>query len=166
LTHTGQVNQCNHGRICDQKGKKNAGVLSILTGKTILPIITTQAEAQEEANRLNVINQSVIGAKEGAVEAITKLVGSNITDAILCTVNGSNHKSINNFMLFDIMQVAIDGADRPLTNDVLEQLLKVINTPLIFARKSTSTWSSCNQTRHKWPRTTSSSAYRSSCSRF
>jgi hypothetical protein len=28
---------------------------------------------------LNVINQSVIGAKEGAIEAITKLVGSNIT---------------------------------------------------------------------------------------
>ncbi len=40
-------------------------------------------EAQEEANRLNVINQSVIGAKEGAVEAVLKLVGSVITKAIL-----------------------------------------------------------------------------------
>jgi hypothetical protein len=33
-----------------KKVKQNAKVLSILTGKTILPIITTQAEAQEEAD--------------------------------------------------------------------------------------------------------------------
>jgi hypothetical protein len=32
---------------------------------------------------LNVINQSVIGTKEGIVEAVMKLVGSDITDAIL-----------------------------------------------------------------------------------
>ncbi len=46
-----------------KKAKQNAKVLLILTGKTVLPIITTQAEAQEEANQLNVINQLVIGAK-------------------------------------------------------------------------------------------------------
>jgi hypothetical protein len=39
----------------------------------------------------------VIGAKEGVVEAITKLVGSNVTNAILQMANGSDHKSINNF---------------------------------------------------------------------
>jgi hypothetical protein len=115
--------------------KQNAKVLSILTGKIILPIITTQAEAKEEANQLNVINQSVIGAKEGAIEAITKLVGNNITDAILCTTNGSNHKSVNDFTLFDVMQVAINGADCPSTNGVLEQLLKVINHTFDFCKK-------------------------------
>ena len=61
---------------------------------------------------MNIINQSVIGAKEGVVEAITKLVSSDITNAILCTADGSNHKSVDDFMLFDIMQVAIDEADR------------------------------------------------------
>jgi hypothetical protein len=101
-----------------KKAKQNAKVLSILTGKTILPIITTRAEAQEEANQLKVINQLVIGAKKGTVEAITKLVGSNIADAILCTANGSNHKSVDDFTLFDVMQVAIKGTDRPSTNDV------------------------------------------------
>jgi hypothetical protein len=110
-----------------KKAKQNAKVLSILTGKTILPIITTQAEAQEEADQLNAINQSVIGAKEGTVEAIMKLVGSDITNATLCTADGSNHKIVNNFRLFNVMQVAINGANRPLTNDVLEQLLEVIN---------------------------------------
>ncbi len=118
-----------------KKAKQNAKVLSILTGKTILPINTTQADAQEEANQLSIINQSVIRAKEGAIEAITKLVGSNITNAILCTADGSNGKSIDDFTLFNIMQVAINGAHRPSTNDVLEQLLEVINHTFAFCEK-------------------------------
>jgi hypothetical protein len=118
-----------------KKAKQNAEIITILTGKTVLPIITTQAEAQEEADQLNIINQLVIGAKEGAIEAITKLVGSNITNAILCTADGSDHKSINNFTLFNIMQVAIDGDNHPLTNDVLEQLLKGINHTFDFCKK-------------------------------
>jgi hypothetical protein len=48
----------------------------------ITPTITSRLEAQEEADRLNVINQSVIGAKEGVVEAVIILVGSNITNAV------------------------------------------------------------------------------------
>jgi hypothetical protein len=60
--------------------KKQADALSTTTGKTFLPTITAQTEAQEEANRLNIINQSVIGAKEGVVEAVSKLAGSNITN--------------------------------------------------------------------------------------
>jgi hypothetical protein len=84
---------------------------------------------------LNVINQSVIGAKEDIVKALTKLVGSNITNAILQTADGSDHKSIDDFMLFDVMKVAIDGADRPSTNDVLEQVLKVINHTFNFCKK-------------------------------
>ena len=59
---------------------------------------------------MNIINQSVIGAKEGAVKAITKLVSSNIANAILRTADGSDHKSVDDFTLFDVMQVAIDGA--------------------------------------------------------
>jgi hypothetical protein len=118
-----------------KKAKQNAKVLLISTSKTVLPIITTQAEAREEANRLNIINQLVIGAKEGAVEAITKLVSSNITNAILRTADGSNHKRVDNFTLFNVMQVAIDGADRLSTNEVLEQLLEVINHTFNFCKK-------------------------------
>jgi hypothetical protein len=92
-------------------------------------------EAQEEADRLNVINKSVIGAKEGVVEAMTKLVGSNITDAVLQTADGSNHKSIDDYMLFAVMAAAIDGADQPSTTDVLEQLLEVINHTFDFQKK-------------------------------
>ena len=62
-----------------------------MTGKTVLPTITAQVEAQEEADRLNVINQAVISSKEVTADAITKLVGSDITNAILRTSDGSGH---------------------------------------------------------------------------
>jgi hypothetical protein len=84
---------------------------------------------------LSVINQSIIGAKGGVVEAVSKLVGSDITDAILRTVDGSDFKSIDDFRIYEVMKVAIDGADLPTTNDVLEQLLEVINHPFDFRKK-------------------------------
>jgi hypothetical protein len=115
--------------------KKWADELTTTTGKTILPTFTTQTEAQEEANHLNIINQLVIGAKEGIVEALTKLVGSDITNAILQTADGSDHKSINNSTLFNVMKVAIDGADRLSRNNVLEQVLEIINHTFNFFKK-------------------------------
>jgi len=115
--------------------KKQADDLSTTTGKTVLPTFNTRTEAQEEADRLNVINQSVIGAKEGVVEAVSKLVGNNITDTILRMPNGSDHKSIDDFTLYEVMKVAIERADRPNTNDVLEQLIEVINHPFDFHKK-------------------------------
>jgi hypothetical protein len=63
------------------------------------------------------------------------MVDSDITDAILRTFNGSDHKSIDDFTLYEVMKVAIDGADWPSTNDVLEQLLKVINHTFDFRKK-------------------------------
>jgi hypothetical protein len=100
-----------------KSAKKRADDLSTTTGKTILPTFTTRTEAQEEADRLNVINQSVIGAKEGVVEAVSKLVGSDITDAILRTADGSDFKSIDDYTLYEVMKVAIDGADRPIDHE-------------------------------------------------
>jgi len=141
--------------------KKRADELSTMTGKTILPTFNTQTEAQEEANQLNVINQSVISAKEGVVEAVSKLVGSDITDAILRTADGSDFKSIDDFTLYEVMKVAIDGADRPTTNVMLEQLIEVINHPFDF-RKKVSINMELMQTQHEWPRMESSSVSHSS----
>jgi hypothetical protein len=91
--------------------KTKADAASKAASTTIVPAITSRSEAQEEADHLNVINQSVIGAKEGVVKAVTKLVGSNITNAVLLTANDSNHKSNDNYMLFAVMAAAIDCAD-------------------------------------------------------
>jgi hypothetical protein len=94
-----------------KEAKNRADELTASTGKIVLPSITSRAEAHEEADQLKVINQLVISTKEGVVEAITKLVGSDVTDAILWTANGSDHKSINNFTLFEVMKLAIDGTN-------------------------------------------------------
>ncbi len=91
--------------------KARADMASKASSTIITPTITSRLEAQEEADHLNVINQSVIGAKEGVVKAVMKLVGRDITDAVLQTADGSNHKSIDNFTLFAVMAAAIDGAD-------------------------------------------------------
>jgi hypothetical protein len=77
----------------------------------------------------------VIGAKERVVKAITKLIGSNVINAILQTANGSDHKSINDFTLFEVMKSAINGANQPSTNNLLEQLLEVINHNIDFCKK-------------------------------
>ncbi len=69
------------------------------------------------------------------VKAITKLVGSDVTNAILRTADGSDHKSIDNFTLFEVMKSAINGANQPSTNNVLEQLLEVINHSFDFCKK-------------------------------
>jgi hypothetical protein len=97
--------------------------------------INSATTSSLEANQLNVINQLVIGAKERVVVAITKLVGSNITNAILRMANGSNHKSINEFTPYEVMKLAINGVGWPSTNNVLEQLLKVINHNFDFCKK-------------------------------
>jgi hypothetical protein len=111
---------------------------------------------------LNVINQSVIGAKEGVVEAVSKLVGSDITDAILRTADGSDFKSIDDYTLYEVMKVAIDGADRPTTNDVLEQLLEVINHPFDFRKKVSVNMELMQSNAARWPHTESSSESHSS----
>jgi hypothetical protein len=118
-----------------KEAKQRVDMLTKSTGKTVSPSITAQVEAQEEANQLNVINQSVIGTKKGVVEAITKLVGSDVTNAILRMADGSDHKSIDNFTLFEVMKSATDGANRPPMNDLLEQLLEVINHNFDFCKK-------------------------------
>ena len=40
------------------------------SGTTIAPAINSRSDAQDETDRLNLINQAVIGAKEGTAEAI------------------------------------------------------------------------------------------------
>jgi hypothetical protein len=116
--------------------KAKADAASKALSTTITPTITSRSEAQEKADHMNVINQSVIGPKEGVVKAVTKLVGSNITNAVLRTADGSNYKSIDDYTLFAVMAAAINGADRASTTNVLEQLLEVINYTFDFRKNS------------------------------
>jgi hypothetical protein len=52
--------------------------------------------------------------ERSVVQAVSKLVGSDITDAILSTADGSDFKSIDDYTLYEVMKVVIDGpTDRP-----------------------------------------------------
>ena len=61
----------------------------------------------------------MIGAKEGVVEAITTLVGTNITDSVLQTSDG-DFKSVDNYTLHKVLQAAFENPDRPPVADVLD----------------------------------------------
>ena len=56
---------------------------SVKTGTIVAPKFTLHADAQYEANQRNTINQAMIGAKEGVVEALTTFVGTDITGKVL-----------------------------------------------------------------------------------
>ena len=97
--------------------------------------ITTCSDAQEEANRINLLNQAVIGAKEGAAEAITNKVGSDITDTVLKTADGSDFKGVDVYQLEDLRNAVMQGADRPSTTDILEQFMGIIAFTFNFQKK-------------------------------
>ena len=104
------------------------------TGTTVALAFTLRLKAQEEANRCNVAAQAMIGAKEGVVEVIMALIGSNITDSVLRTSDG-NFKSVDDYTVHEVMQVAFKNADRPLMTDVLEQLIEVLHYTFDFRKK-------------------------------
>ena len=65
------------------ESKQEANNKAVHKDTVVTPKITLQSNAQEEANRRNIVNQALIGAKEGVMEALTIFVGTNITGAVL-----------------------------------------------------------------------------------
>jgi hypothetical protein len=114
--------------------KKEAEVESTATGTTVHRKITSRADAQEEAERLNTNNQALIGAKEGVVEALTTFVGTDITDTILRRADG-DFKGLDKYTLHELLKAAVDGADRPPATDILDQLLAVFNYAFDMCKK-------------------------------
>jgi hypothetical protein len=101
----------------------------------VLPTITVHAGAEDEADRINQIKQSVIGAKESATEVITDKVGSDITDAVLRTADGTDYQSIDDYELCELVTAAIQGANPPNTGDVLKQLAAILAFHFNFQKK-------------------------------
>jgi hypothetical protein len=123
------------------ESKQEADTKAAQKGTIVTPKITLQSDTQEEADRRNIINQALIGAKEGVVETLTKFVGTDITDAVLRRANG-DYTGLNKYTLQELLQAAIDGADRPPATDVLTQLLEVINFVFDFRKKISATMES------------------------
>lgn len=100
-----------------------------------VPVYNTRADAQDEADRRNYAIQATIGAKEGAVEAITNKVGSDITDSVLRNADGNDNKGVDEYTLYDVIQAAIQGAIRPNMSEILTQKVAVINYRFDFRKK-------------------------------
>ena len=77
----------------------------------------------------------MIAAKEGTAEAIKEKIGTDVTDAVLKTADGSDFKSIDDWQLEDILATLIQGAARPNTADVFNQLLVIIQFVFDFRKK-------------------------------
>ena len=104
-------------------------------GSPTPPLIITREDAEVEAARENLLTQAIMGAKEGITEAITALVGSDITDAILRSADGTDFKGVDEYTLAELFEAALEGADRPGATEVLDQLVEAITFPFDFRKK-------------------------------
>ena len=102
---------------------------------TIPPAIQTRADAMDAADRQNQLTQAVIGAKEGATEAITAKVGTRVTDAVLRTADGTDYKSVDEYELYELVNAVMQNADRPRIRDVHKLLLAAISFNFNFQQE-------------------------------
>jgi len=98
------------------------------------PDFATRAEAQDESDRINEATQAVIGAKEAIAKAITTKAGTRITDAILRTTDGQDHKSIDEFELHKLVSALMQGAERTAISEVREGIIDVLGTEFNLRR--------------------------------
>ena len=68
--------------------KRATEAATTLANATVEPEIKTNQDAQEESDRINMFRLAAIGSKEGVAAGIIKVVGTDITDAILRTTDG------------------------------------------------------------------------------
>ena len=109
-----------------RKSAEEAATASAAAGKEIPPAITTRADALDAVDRQNNLTQAVIGAKEGATEAITERVGARVTDAVLRNVDGQDFKSVDEYELVDVVAAVMQAAERPRIKNIREKLTDVI----------------------------------------
>jgi hypothetical protein len=101
----------------------------------VAPKITTNTDAKEEAGRINMFRLAAIGAKEGAAAGISKVVGTDITDATLCTTDGQDFKTVDEYMLYALMRAVIKGAECPATIKVCKIYVSLCSTKFDFRIK-------------------------------
>jgi hypothetical protein len=103
--------------------------------KPIQPMISKHKDACKEAKCQNTTNQMIVGTKEGVIQALTKIIGGGILDAITKTPDGRDYSSIEDYTLHNVMQLAIKHALRPEVDNVLEMVKIWYGTKFNF-RKS------------------------------
>lgn len=108
------------------------------------PEITTRADAQDEAERLNTRVQFITGVKEAFAKVATAKFGKHITDPVLRSADGSDFKSINEWTCEDLLEAIRQGADRPTNDESHARALKIFNFSFNFQSKIQVNYDSLN----------------------
>jgi hypothetical protein len=122
------------------KAKKEALIATAAARKKdkgadeVEPTITKREDAKREAERQNITNQTIVGTKEGVIEILKRLVGGDILDTVTKTADASRDKSIDEYKLHDVFQLAYDNAVRPEVDDVLEMLTEMYQYDFDFRK--------------------------------
>ena len=88
--------------------------------------ITTNEDAQEEANRQNVFRLASIGVKEGMAKEITARVGTSITNPILRHPDGVRMKKVDEYLLHQLVAAVMEGAERPSPIEIRKQITAIM----------------------------------------
>ena len=131
-TDAANMNTIIEDSIAEAKAKQDA---SDDPSKKVEPLIQTRADAMDAADRYNIEVQAVIGAKEGAIEAITQKVGANVTDVILRTADGTDYKSVDDVQIQDLTNAVLQAATRPKVRHTRQSLIDAISFRFNFRQR-------------------------------
>ena len=95
-------------------------------GPREVPDITTNEDAQEEANCQNVFRLASIGVKEGMAKEITARFGTAITNPILQHPDGIQMKKVDECLLHQLVEAVMEGAERPSTIEIQKQITAIM----------------------------------------
>ena len=101
------------------------------TDEVVIPVMTRD-EANREADKQNIANQTIIGTKVGLVEIMKRLIGGDILDTVTKIADGSRDKSIDDYKLHEVFQLAFDNAVRPEVDDVLDIVIEMYQSDFDF----------------------------------
>ena len=94
----------------------------------VAPKVTMNADAQDEADRQNTARLAAIGIKWFIVAAITSIVGAQITNPILCTTDGLDFRTVDEYDLHQLLSAVKGGAERPSATAIRQMVVDVMAT--------------------------------------
>jgi hypothetical protein len=114
--------------------KNTALTLANKTANAV-PDITERGDAVDEADRENLRSQSTVGGKQGVIDALVQIVGTDATDSVVKKTMTDRRKHIDDIHLDELFAAIEENADRPASRILLDRANAVINTRFDFSRK-------------------------------
>ena len=108
------------------------------TDNIVAPEITTNANAQDEADRQNTARLVTIGVNEAMAAAITSIFGAQITNPILRTADGSDFRTFDEYDMHQLLSAVKVGDERPSATAIRKMMVDVMATSFDW-RESTAT---------------------------